>query len=141
MEFRQLTPYLTVSPQIMAEDIDAIAQAGFTNIINNRPNGEEAGQPESERLLTAASRQGLHYSYIPVTGGNITDKDIAEFRTVIEKAHGPVFAFCRSGTRSARMWALACADRHEVDEIISLAGQAGYDLTDMKPVLETRKTA
>ena len=40
MDIRRLTETYAVSPQITPEDVAAIKAAGFTTIINNRPDGE-----------------------------------------------------------------------------------------------------
>ena len=52
------------------------------------------------------------------------------------KAGGPVLAFCRSGTRSANVWALAAASTGEdPDALVSAAAGGGYDLSGMLPSL------
>lgn len=139
MEMRQLTGTLSVSPQIATGDISEIASAGFTDSINNRPDGEERGQPDSLHILTASSNDGLDYRYIPVFGGDISEKDIAEFRQTLDQAQGPVLAYCRSGMRSTKLWALSATDQYSVDELISRADQAGYDLSSLRPALEARR--
>ena len=40
MTSRHLTPDFAVAPQIEPEDFDALAQAGFTTVIDNRPDAE-----------------------------------------------------------------------------------------------------
>ena len=46
-----------------------IASLGFKTIINNRPDGEEAGQPLGvfPELKAAAEVAGLTYAFIPMT--------------------------------------------------------------------------
>lgn len=41
---------------------------------------------------------------------------------------GPVLAYCRSGTRSATIWALSQSGLQTRDEILTAAARAGYDL-------------
>ncbi len=139
MELNQLTPKLFVSPQIAKSDVAEIAAQGFTNIINNRPDGEGEDQPASLHLLTTCSSQGIHYRYIPVAGDAITEKDILEFREALDGAQGRTLAFCRTGTRSTKLWALSHTDIHEPDDLIAIAAQAGYDIKGLKPALEARR--
>jgi sulfide:quinone oxidoreductase len=104
MEHTQLSPQFAVSPQIREHQIDAIAAAGFAGIINNRPDDEEAGQPKSAELETAAKRQGLWYLHIPVLPAGATEADAHALATAIREHKGPILAFCRTGTRSTNLW-------------------------------------
>ncbi|GGD07597.1 TIGR01244 family sulfur transferase [Aquisalinus flavus] len=136
MEFRKVTDSFTVSPQIEPGDLREIASAGFTTVVNNRPDGEEDDQSSAASLLASALQERLHYRHIPVVGSAISDEDVSDFRAVLDEAYGPVFAFCRSGMRSMKLWALANAGRYSADEIIKLARRAGYDLEPMAPLLK-----
>lgn len=136
MEFRKVTDSFTVSPQIEPADCRDIALAGFTTVVNNRPDGEDDEQSPAASLLASAVRTGLRYRHIPVVGSAITAGDIADFRAVLDEADGPVFAFCRSGMRSIKLWALANPGGYSSDHIIDLARGAGYDLLSMKPLLD-----
>ena len=68
-QFRRVTDQLSVSPQISVDDVQAAADQGFRLIINNRPDGEEAGQPAGREIEAAATAAGLAYVHIPVMGG------------------------------------------------------------------------
>ena len=53
------------------------------------------------------------------------------------RAGGPVLAYCRSGTRSCNLWALAPATAAAIpDELIAKGAGAGYDLTGIRPLLD-----
>lgn len=136
MKATSLTPALSVSPQLTESDIEEAAAAGYRSLINNRPDGEEPGQPSSASLEAAARRHGLAYRHIPVVGGQIADAQIAAFRDALAEAEGPALAFCRSGTRSTGMWALAMAGRAPTDEILKTASNAGYNLEPLRPRIE-----
>ena len=129
-EFRRVTDDLSVAPQISLADVNAAAQAGFKTIINNRPDGEEPGQPTSAEMAAAAQAAGLAYAHIPVRGGPTPDQ-VEEERTLLETADGPVLAFCRSGTRSIVTWSIGQLQSGAKDrgELISLGQAAGYDLS------------
>ena len=110
MDIRPLDEALSASPQIAPEDLPAIAAQGFRSVISNRPDGEEPGQPSAEELRQAAEAAGLAFAHVPVIGGAISDQDVVDFREALADLPQPVFGFCRTGTRTTSLWALANAD-------------------------------
>lgn len=136
MRIARLTPSLSVSPQIAESDLGTLAAQGFRAVINNRPDGEAENQPASAVLAEAARRAGLAYRHVPVASGRITDDDVAVFRQALDELRGPVLAFCRTGTRSTTLWALAAARHVEPLAILATAAAAGYDLSALKPRLD-----
>jgi uncharacterized protein (TIGR01244 family) len=129
---RQLDSTTFVSGQIAPEEIAAL---GVTTIVNNRPDGEEPGQPASDAIAAAAKAAGIDYRHIPVAGG-ISQPQVAEMADALAGAEGPVLAFCRSGTRSAYLWALARARLGEDPEtLVGQAAAAGYDLSPVRAFL------
>ncbi|CAN7419609.1 TIGR01244 family sulfur transferase [Phenylobacterium sp. LjRoot225] len=133
-QFRRVTDQVSVSPQITLADVDEAARQGFKLIVNNRPDGEEPGQPPSSAFQAAAAAAGLAYVHIPVSGGP-TPQQVETQRQVIAEADGPVLAFCRSGTRSIVTWSLgeAQSGAHSRDELVQLGREAGYDLSGVLP--------
>lgn len=133
-EFRRVTDQLSVSPQIAIDDLARAAAQGFKLVINNRPDGEDAGQPTSAEMEAAAKAAGLAYAHIPVRGGPTPDQVEAE-RLLLEDAPGPVLAFCRSGTRSIVTWSIgqALSGTRTREELIGLGEIAGYDLSGVLP--------
>ena len=129
-EFRQVTDQFSVAPQIELDDIPRAAEAGFTLLINNRPDGEQPGQPTSAEVEAAAKAAGLAYAHIPVAGGPTPATVNAEMALVAE-ASGPILAFCRSGTRSIMTWSIgqAISGERSRAELIALGAKAGYDLS------------
>lgn len=107
MDLTRVDPSLAVGPQLRPEQLSEVAAAGFRGIINNRPDGEEPGQPRSCELQAEAMRLGLLYRHIPVVPGQMTEADARAFARALREAGGPVVAFCRSGNRSASLWNLA----------------------------------
>jgi uncharacterized protein (TIGR01244 family) len=134
--FRTLDPSISVFGQIAPDDIaDAKAQ-GFTTIVNNRPDEEQPGQPSSAEIEAAAREAGLTYVAIPVDHSGFAEWQIAAMADTLEKAEGPVLAFCRSGTRSTFLWALARNRLGDAGEpLIAKAAGAGYDLSPIRPIL------
>lgn len=134
---RHVTPRLSVAPQIDPADIPAIKAAGFVAIVNNRPDDEDAGQPTGDAIRAAAEDHGLAYSAIPVTHAGFSHPQLDAMAAALAEAGGPVLAYCRSGTRSCNLWALAEAKGGgDPDSIEVAAGGAGYDLSGVRPLLD-----
>lgn len=126
---RQLDEKTLVGGQIGPDDVPALKDAGVTLIINNRPDGEDAGQPEGEDIEAAAQAAGIHYRHVPIARG-LGPSDIEAMREAINSVgEGKLFAFCRSGNRSALAWAVARSeDGVSREELNRLANEAGFDL-------------
>lgn len=132
---RHLTEAIAVAPQIDPEDFATLAQAGFTTVIANRPDAEVEASHSSETMARHAAEAGLAYHYLPIVPGRLGPEQVERFREIVENAPGPVFAYCRSGTRSATAWALGQSGRRPGCEIVEAARQAGYDLSYLTPML------
>lgn len=136
-DFRQLTPTFSASPQIDREDVTEAARLGFTLIVNNRPDGEAPDEPQSEEIAGAAREAGLDYLAIPISHAGFSDAQVTALAEALETAQGPVLAYCRSGTRSTLLWALARARAgEEPARIAILARNAGYDVSPVSNVMD-----
>lgn len=137
MTIRKIDDTISVSPQIAPEDVPALAAAGFTAIVNNRPDGEEFSQPEGEAIRRAAEAAGMRYAAIPVAPGGLSAEQVEAMAEMLDAADGPVFAYCRSGTRSCNLWALAEASRGgDPETLTGKAAGAGYDISGIRPMLD-----
>ena len=134
---RTIDAHIAVAPQISPDDLAELAASGFTAIVNNRPDGEDYGQPTGEEIAAAAQAAGLTYTAIPITHSGFSHPQIDAMAAVLAAASGPVLAYCRSGTRSCNLWALAAvkAGAHP-DTAMAKAAAAGYDLTGIRPLLD-----
>lgn len=132
---KKLSDSVSVSAFVPPEEIPGLA-GHFRTVINNRPDGEEPGQASSAQIEAAARGAGLRYVHIPVVPGQMTGAEVVAFSKALEDEPGPVLAFCRSGMRSASLWALSQAGRREPDSILEAAAAAGYDLSRLRPLLE-----
>ena len=136
-DFRKLTDRVSASPQITPEDVREAAAKGFATIVNNRPDGEEAGQPEGVEIEAAAREAGLAYHAIPISGGQFGEEQVRAMQEALSSSKGPVLAFCRSGTRSTLLWSMAQADAgRDLEEIAAQAAQAGYDVSPIAGMLQ-----
>jgi uncharacterized protein (TIGR01244 family) len=134
--FRKLDENISVAGQITPADIANAAAQGFTFVINNRPDGEQPGQPNAAEIEAAAHAAGLGYRAIPITHAGFSENQVAAMREALEAAPGPVLAFCRSGTRSTLVWALARARMGDNAEALQAKAEAaGYDLGPIRAFL------
>lgn len=129
MDLRPLTPDLSVAPQISVADLPAIRAAGFRTLICNRPDGESPGQPDWSEIEQAARAAGLATHWLPAVSGQVTQELGARFAALMESAEKPVLAYCRSGMRSATLWALGARPGTPVPTLLETAARAGYDLS------------
>ncbi len=129
-EFRKVTDEISVAPQISLADVERAKAEGFVMLINNRPDGEEPGQPTSAEIEAAAKAAGLAYVHIPVRGSPMPEQVEAE-RAALAEVDGPVLAYCRSGTRSIITWSIgqALSGQRTPSELAALGRSAGYDLS------------
>ena len=138
MIIRTIDETISVAPQILPEEVAGLAAAGFTAIVNNRPDGEDDGQPEGDAVARAAAAAGLSYVAIPVTHAGFSGAQVEAMAEAMAAAGGPVLAYCRSGTRSCNLWALAAASAGgDPGELTAKAAGAGYDITGIRPLLDT----
>jgi sulfide:quinone oxidoreductase len=135
MDFKTLTSGISVTKQITAQDVADAAAQGFRAIISNRPDGEEPGQPRANEIAQLATHNGMAFEHVPVVSGAITDADVAKMRVALGRLGSPVLAFCRTGTRSATLWALTQASVMEPHAILRATASAGYNLESLLPPL------
>lgn len=131
---KQVTEKLWIAPQPKAADFEDAKAKGIARIINNRPDGEEQGQPTAEQSAASASHLGMEYVHIPVVTGKITTEKVRAFQKALSEAEGPVLAHCRTGTRSLTLWAIGevLDGRMTVAEVDELGSRLGVDLAGAK---------
>lgn len=134
MDIKTINEKVSVSPQISPNDLPALKEAGFTTIINNRPDGEAPDQPAGALIEEEAKKLGLTYIAIPM-GRDGVSPDMIEATRNAMSGDGKVFAYCRSGTRSTTLWALSQAGEMPADDIIKSAANAGYDVSHLAQYL------
>ena len=139
--FRKLTEEVFASPQIGLAEVAAAKARGIVLIVNNRPEEESADQTPGAEIEAAASAAGIAYVAIPVTHAGFSEQQVSAMATALQGANGPVLAYCRSGTRSTLLWALAEASQGGVPaEIAVRAAEAGYDISPVRPLVDMLAT-
>jgi len=135
--FRQLTDRIFASPQITLAEVAEAAQQGIGLIINNRPEGESDDQTPGEDIAAAAAAAGIAYVAIPVTHAGFSEPQVKAMAAALAASDSPVLAYCRSGTRSTLLWALAEASRGESpDALAAAAASAGYDVAPVRALMD-----
>jgi uncharacterized protein (TIGR01244 family) len=125
---RKLDDKTWVSGQVAPHEVAELKESGVTMLVNNRPDGEEPGQPLAGDIEAAAEQAGIAYRFVPILRG-IGPADVESMQEAMREAgEGAMLAFCRSGTRSA----LACALAHREqglssDEVTQRLTEAGFD--------------
>lgn len=104
-QVQQLSADVCVAAQLDPTAMAWAAQAGFKSVINNRPDFEGGpDQPTHSQMEQAAAAAGLAYAFLPVAPAVQTPDEIARFAELLQTLPKPVLAFCRSGTRSTRLY-------------------------------------
>jgi uncharacterized protein (TIGR01244 family) len=141
--FRKVTDTVYASPQIGLGDIERARAMGVRLIINNRPEGESDDQTPGEAIASAARDVGIDYTAIPVTHAGFSHAQLDAFNAALERVAsggetaGKVLAYCRSGTRSTLLWALARAKAGERPETLAAAAlAAGYDTASVRAMMD-----
>lgn len=132
---KEIEPGFAVAQQLSIADVAAAGR--FALIVNNRPDGEDPSAAQGQEIEAAAQAAGIGYVAIPVTHAGFSHSQIDAMQAALSKSAGAVLAYCRSGTRSCYLWALARARGGADPETLSAqAGAAGYDLSPIRPLLD-----
>jgi len=125
---RKLDDKTWVSGQVAPHEVAELAANGVTMLVNNRPDGEDPGQPLAGDIEAAANEAGIAYRFLPILRG-IGPADVECMQQAMREAgDGAVLAFCRAGTRSAMVCALAHREGGaSTDDVIGKLTQAGFD--------------
>ena len=132
---KAINDQISVSPQIMLSEIETIKAQGFDVVMSNRPDGEEPGQVMTGDIQAAVEAAGMRFVHIPIVSGQFTQEAVDGFKAVLESGER-VFAYCRSGTRCAGLWALSQKGEQTADEILSQTSAAGYEFPQLRGYLE-----
>lgn len=87
-----------------------------------------------------AASHGMGFAHVPAIPGQIGDEETARMVDALARLDAPVLAYCRTGTRSATLWALSQTGQQSADTIIATAADAGCDLELLRPRLERSET-
>ncbi|MXP40067.1 TIGR01244 family phosphatase [Altererythrobacter soli] len=135
--FHELSGSVLASAQITTADVELAHAEGVRLIINNRPDGEAPDQPPGSEIEAAARAAGIDYVAIPVSPGGFDEGQVRAMADALANADGKVLAYCRSGTRSTLLWALAqAAAGSDPQGIADAAADAGYDVSPIRGAID-----
>jgi uncharacterized protein (TIGR01244 family) len=138
--FHRISDTVYASPQIGVEEVAKAAGMGVKLIVNNRPEDESDDQTPGAEIEAASRGAGLDYMAIPITHAGFSEPQVKAMAKALEGAGGPVLAYCRSGTRSTLLWALAEASvGGDPDALTNMAAKAGYDVSPIRPLMDMLK--
>lgn len=106
MEINTLDTQVTVSGQILKDDIALLVEQGVEIIVCNRPDNEVEGQPSYSDIEAAVQASGLQVVNIPFSGGQMQPEQAQEFSALLATGKR-IHAYCRTGNRSSQIWAAA----------------------------------
>ena len=105
-------------------------------IVNNRPDGEEPGQPAGDEIKAAAEAAGLDYRHIPVAGGFSPGPGRGDGRRAGEaEGKGPRFLPLGHALDLSLGAGRARAAAPTATPSFAQAAAAGYDLSPLRPYL------
>ncbi len=104
MNLREIDDNFSIAEQIHESDLMILKEAGYTDIVCNRPDYEDPGQPCFAELEAEAVKHGLRTHHLAFDGRDFTPSHIAGLREVLDSAEGKTVAFCRTGNRSLLLW-------------------------------------
>lgn len=132
-----ITPSFAVTAAMGVDDFAEAARMGFKHVLSNLPDEEEEGQLSARQEAVHAWRNGLMFVHVPAGKLDLfTDEVVEPFADALRRAQGPVLAHCKSGLRSAIVWAAASARTQPVDCVLAALAAAGFDLDFLRDDLE-----
>ncbi|MDX1491160.1 MAG: TIGR01244 family sulfur transferase [Pseudohongiellaceae bacterium] len=140
MDVRKVTDDMSVSPQITVDDVKQAAAQGFRSLMCNRPDAESPDQTDFAQFEVEARNLGLEVAWVPVVSGKITAADVQAFSQAYDSMPKPLLAYCRTGTRSITLWALAQGAKGvPAQQILACGSAAGYDLSDTVQLIQASR--
>lgn len=134
-----ITPHFAVAAALAPGDFARIAALGFKAVISNRPDGEESDQITGREEAVLAWRAGLKFVHVPASKLDLfTDEVVEGMANAVRRLDGPILAHCKSGTRSAIIWAAASARTQPVDCVLAALAAGGFDLDFLRDELEAQ---
>lgn len=138
MEIKNLSESFSVTGQINAADLDEIKAAGFDYVVCNRPDGESSDQPPAEEIAAACEACGLGFAYLPLTVKDMSSSHAEQLSQLMSVESRRILAYCRSGKRSATLWAMAVESSVPDEQVHKALQESGLGVSEAIAVLEHR---
>ncbi len=128
-----------VGPAPKPGTLQELVSAGFRSIINNQPDTDTGLLMNGSQVEEEAKSCGLGYAFIPVEGRNPLERDVRTFYQALTELPRPIFAYCRTGGRSASLWAMASVLENDTDSLISRCHKIGFDISGLRAKMDMRR--
>ena len=127
MTFKKIAPSFSVDGQLSLDDVRDAAAQGFKSIICNRPDDEEAGQLNADKVEEAAGQLGMKFAHVPAISGAVKPEDADAMARAMANLPSPILAYCRSGARSTKLFEMVAANTSasaatEIYDIVIVGG-------------------
>lgn len=134
-----ITPHFAVTSEMAPEDFAEAARLGFRAVVSNRPDGEDGATLTGRDEAVYAWRAGMRFAHVPAAKLDLfTDEVVEGMANAVRRLDGPILAHCKSGLRSAIVWAAASARSQPVDCVLDALVAAGFDLDFLRDDLESQ---
>lgn len=135
-----ITSQFAIAPQVAAEDFARLREAGFKSVINARPDSEIGEFMKSDEAAGHAAAAGLDYFYTPTESHAVFESEfIDRFEQAMIEMPAPILAHCKSGTRTAILWALVAVRHQPTEDVIGQLNSAGQELTFLEDELRAER--
>jgi len=136
MQIRTLNASFGVADQLEESDLASVAAAGYKTVVCNRPDAE-GGTPMA-KIEAACERHGLAFAALPVEFSTLGLADAERFGAILQESQAPLLAYCRSGRRSAALWALAMSPLAPAQQLLDRTAGAGIALEELRKLMQQR---
>jgi uncharacterized protein (TIGR01244 family) len=134
-----ITPSFAVTAALVPDDFAALREQGIRCIISNRPDNEQTDQLHASAEASLAWREGMLFRHVPAAKYELfTDEIVDGMAHALVGCEGAVVAHCKSGQRSAILWAAATARSQPVDQVLQALAAAGFDLEMIRDDLDAQ---
>jgi len=136
-DYKAITSQFSVAGILSSGDPAIYKAMGFLTLISNLPDEEVKNGFDSRAARAEAEDAGIRYIHMPADGGTVTDHGVVEqFAQILMNAESPVIAHCRSGTRSAILWAMVSARTTEPSRIVTQMDRLGFEIDFLEDEFE-----
>jgi uncharacterized protein (TIGR01244 family) len=139
LQLTWITPSFAVTAALEPNDFAALRAQGIRCVISNRPDNEQAEQMSAATEARLAWREGMLFRHVPAAKYELfTDEIVDGMAHALQGCEGAIVAHCKSGQRSAILWAAATARSQPVDRVLQALAAAGFDLEMIRDDLDAQ---
>jgi uncharacterized protein (TIGR01244 family) len=134
-----ITPSFAVTSALEPADFVDLRNDGVRCVISNRPDNEQTDQLNAPAEASLSWREGMLFRHVPAAKHELfTDEIVDAMAHALQGCEGPIVAHCKSGLRSAILWAAASARTQRVDQVMKALAAAGFELEMIRDDLDAQ---